>query len=221
MLVETLNVRGSCRVELGDYRGLDDIRQGIAIGLEYGLAGPTSACYNNLSDALWGIEGPASALAAIDKGVAFADARELRIDADFMRVNRVLYLIDLGRWNDALRLIDPTFATEEEPEGQVSRTGAISAKAFLLALGGNNDEAAVVVENILASARMQDTQALTLTLMVAAVVKWRSHRLREAVEFVEELHSLLQDLTPRRRAENIPFGVRIALAASKPHLARL
>src|SRR5205814_10273813 len=70
-----LGHRGVCRALLGDADGLVDMRRALSTAVDEGLGRAAAVLYNNLSLALWQIEGPGRALDALSQGIAFAEAR--------------------------------------------------------------------------------------------------------------------------------------------------
>src|SRR5215218_2007840 len=70
-----LDARGTARCDLGDFGGMDDLRTGLALGLELGSGYDTAVLYNNLAEPVWLVEGPQAALAVCEEGVDFAERR--------------------------------------------------------------------------------------------------------------------------------------------------
>ena len=56
-----LDARGMARCDLGDFGGMDDLRSGLALGLELGSGYDTAVLYNNLAEPVWLVEGPDAA----------------------------------------------------------------------------------------------------------------------------------------------------------------
>ena len=57
---------------------MDDLRSGLALGLELGSGYDTAVLYNNLAEPVWLVEGPDAALAVCADGVDFAERRGLQ-----------------------------------------------------------------------------------------------------------------------------------------------
>ena len=100
MRPRALDARGMARCDLGDFGGMDDLRAGLALGLELGSGYDTAVLYNNLAEPVWLVEGPEAALAVCEDGVDFAERRGLTEAAMWLRASTLGPLLDLGRWEE-------------------------------------------------------------------------------------------------------------------------
>jgi class 3 adenylate cyclase/tetratricopeptide (TPR) repeat protein len=105
-----LDARGTARCDLGDFGGMDDLRAGLALGLELGSGYDTAVLYNNLAEPVWLVEGPDAALAVCEEGVDFAERRGQSEAAMWLRASTLGPLLDLGRWDEAVTLADEAIA---------------------------------------------------------------------------------------------------------------
>jgi hypothetical protein len=75
---------------------LEDLREALQLGLEWGLGLETAFAYLNLGDWLWQVEGPKSGLKVHREGIAFAERRGLRQVAMWIRAETTWMLFELG-----------------------------------------------------------------------------------------------------------------------------
>ncbi len=95
-----LGYRGVARSLLGDGRGIDDMRQAIALATEAGQGEGVAMLHNNLGMALWTLEGPGAALGVLRAGIAFAEPRGLAGWAVTISASTLDCLTDIGAFDE-------------------------------------------------------------------------------------------------------------------------
>ena len=98
----TLGFRGLARGDLGDFGGLADMREAIALATEAGQGREVALLHNNLGAALWVFEGPDASLEVMHAGIAFAQARGLAEMVDATMAGTLDELVDHGTLDEAL-----------------------------------------------------------------------------------------------------------------------
>ena len=131
-----LGYRGLARTELGDRRGLDDLREAITLATQAGPGQEVALLHNNLAYALTPIEGPAATLEGLRAGVAFAQARGLTEMADLLTATTVEALADTDEHEQALALAGDLAARYEVSGNTLDLTAVVSAQARILTLRG-------------------------------------------------------------------------------------
>jgi class 3 adenylate cyclase/tetratricopeptide (TPR) repeat protein len=98
----TLGFRGIARADLGDFGGLDDMREAIALATEAGQGREVALLHNNLGATLWVFEGPEASLEVMRAGIVFAEARGLAEMVDATLAGTLDELMDSGTLDEAL-----------------------------------------------------------------------------------------------------------------------
>ena len=99
-----LQFRGAARCELGDERGLDDLREAIRLGEEFGFGQVLALARANYAFQLWFRDGPAAALEVWRDAQRAAETRGFAGLAQMARMGQLETLFDLGRWDDVLSI---------------------------------------------------------------------------------------------------------------------
>ena len=99
-----LQFRGAARCELGDERGLDDLREAIRLGEEFGFGQVLALARANYAFQLWFRDGPAAALEVWRDAQRAAETRGFAGMAQMARMGQLETLFDLGRWDDVLAI---------------------------------------------------------------------------------------------------------------------
>ena len=100
--VQALDYRGMARCDLGDFGGLDDLRQALQLAQEVGAGNDAAMLHISLAGPLWVADGPATALETCRTGIDFAERRGLARTAMWIRSASFGPLADLGRWDEVL-----------------------------------------------------------------------------------------------------------------------
>jgi class 3 adenylate cyclase/tetratricopeptide (TPR) repeat protein len=167
-----LDARGMARCDLGDFGGTDDLRSGLALGLELGSGYDTAVIYNNLAEPVWLVEGPEAALAVCAEGVDFAERRGLSEAAMWLRASTVGMLLDLGRWAEAVDLADEAIAWDLAHGGDYLAVGCRRYITLVLTWQGDLTAARSLATRVLPRAReIDDLQQLVPALVNAALVE--------------------------------------------------
>lgn len=105
-----LGYRGLARIDLGDRRGLEDLREAVELATEAGQGGEVTNLHNNLGMALWMFEGPSVAPEVFREGIANAKARGGSVAIDALTTGTLDPLFETGELDSVLEV-----ATEMAP----------------------------------------------------------------------------------------------------------
>jgi class 3 adenylate cyclase/tetratricopeptide (TPR) repeat protein len=217
-----LDARGTARCDLGDFGGMDDLRAGLALGLELGSGYDTAVLYNNLAEPVWLVEGPDAALAVCEDGVDFAERRGQSEAAMWLRASTLGPLLDLGRWDEAVTLADEAIAWDLAHGGDYLAIGCRRCLTLILAWRGDMIAARDLSRRVLPRAReIDDLQQLVPALVNAALVAQATGDHPAALALVTEAAQLTTDRAGGRRflGQHVADMVRIA-ATPAPALAQ-
>ena len=217
-----LDARGTARCDLGDFGGMDDLRAGLALGLELGSGYDTAVLYNNLAEPVWLVEGPDAAMAVCEEGVDFAERRGQSEAAMWLRASTLGPLLDLGRWDEAVALADEAIAWDLAHGGDYLAIGCRRYLTLILAWRGDLIAARDLASRILPRAReIDDLQQLVPALVNSALVERASGDQQAAVALVEEAAELTAGRAGGRRflGQHLADMVRVA-AVPAPALAK-
>jgi class 3 adenylate cyclase/tetratricopeptide (TPR) repeat protein len=176
---------GIMRTELGDLRGVDDVREALVRALDRDVDSfVTSTAYNNLAEMLSRSAGPRESFEVRLAGVEFAELRGLSDMAHSLRTASMLDLDELGRWDDALGTADIVLGSE--PTAFVAAS-TLAGKAHVLALRGQVGEARELIRPSLHLARgIGDPQTLGWVLAVAALTGHITRNVEGAIKQARE-----------------------------------
>ena len=218
-----LDARGMARCDLGDFAGgMDDLRSGLALGLELGSGYDTAVLYNNLAEPVWLVEGPEAAMALCENGIDFAERRGLSEAAMWLRSSTVGPLLDQGRWEEAMTLADEAIAWDLAHGGDYLAIGCRRYVTLVLAWQGDLIAARDLATRVLPRAReIDDLQQLVPALVNAALVEHATGDKAAALALVAEAAQLTADRAGGRRflGQYLADMVRVA-AGPAPALAQ-
>jgi class 3 adenylate cyclase/tetratricopeptide (TPR) repeat protein len=218
-----LDAGGMARCDLGDFAGgMDDLRSGLALGLELGSGYDTAVLYNNLAEPVWLVEGPEAALALCENGIDFAERRGLSEAAMWLRSSTVGPLLDQGRWAEAVDLADEAIAWDLAHGGDYLAIGCRRYVSLVLAWQGDLIAARDLATRVLPRAReIDDLQQLVPALVNAALVEQAGGDKAAALALVAEAAQLTADRAGGRRflGQHLADMVRVA-ADPDPALAQ-
>jgi class 3 adenylate cyclase/tetratricopeptide (TPR) repeat protein len=217
-----LEARGMARCDMGDFGGMDDLRAGLALGLELGSGYDTAVLYSNLAEPVWLVEGPDAALAVCEEGVDFAERRGLSEAAMWLRASTLGPLLDLGRWEEAMTLADEAIAWDLAHGGDYLAIGCRRHVTQILTWQGDLIAARDLAGRVLPRAReIDDLQQLMPALVNAALVAQATGDQAAALDLVAEAARLAADRAGGHRflGQYVADLVRVA-AVPAPALAR-
>ena len=206
-----LQVRGSARCSLGDYRGLDDLREARQMALKLELGQEVVRSANNLGSQVWTTEGPAAAHEFFQAGVELGLRRGLTSWARGAKAHTLWTLFDLGRWDELLEVADE-LVTWDLRQGQTywGPWGSIY-RAHVLVRRGQVTEAAELEEGLLARSReIGDPQVLAPALVAAALIRQSQGQRDSALQLVDEFADATP--TPMFRMTYLGDVVRVCVA---------
>jgi tetratricopeptide (TPR) repeat protein len=173
---------------------MDDLRSGLALGLELGSGYDTAVLYNNLAEPVWLVEGPDAALAVCEDGVDFAERRGLSEAAMWLRSSTLGPLLDLGRWEEAITLADEAIAWDLAHGGDYLAIGCRRYVTLVLTWQGDLIAARDLARRVLPRAReIDDLQQLVPALVNAALVEDATGDHPAALALVSEAAQLTAD----------------------------
>ncbi|TMK87192.1 MAG: hypothetical protein E6G44_00590, partial [Actinobacteria bacterium] len=171
VVMRGLQLRGIGRAALGDRGGLEDLAEGVRLGVERGLAAETGPAFVNWAD--WtGIYGDLTeSLRIYREGMDFSTAHGAMRQVTWAKAETTWRLFDLGRWDEVIEVADE-IARWEEQHGGPAQPGTISSieRMHVLAHRGRHEAAAGMEEVLLPRAReIGDPQVLWQALPVASL----------------------------------------------------
>jgi tetratricopeptide (TPR) repeat protein len=213
-VARALQFRGLSRIVLGQQAGVDDLRRALEMCLEHGLGSvETATSYGNLTYAINSTEGPAQAVDVVLDGLRFAEERGLTDHANWLRMMATYQLVEVGRWDEVLRLSDQMREWEREhpTESHVN-------EALVLLHRGEIGAAAAIVQQLLAFAR-GDHAGGGDELVTAALVESATGDIRTALGLMREWEQRTED-RPADRAWQSLAAVRVLIRAGELEWAR-
>jgi class 3 adenylate cyclase/tetratricopeptide (TPR) repeat protein len=217
----TLQQRGLARCDLGDWDGIDDLRQAVELGLQLGLGRRSAMAYSNLADRIRLTEGPAAALTIFQAGLDLCQQRGIVDIGTFCQSDLLQCLFDLGDWDQLVGTADEVITWSGAQGGSYAIVLAQSRKARVLAWRGEVAPANTLIGKALPRAReIADPQILGCVFPVAALIEQRQGNPIAAVRLVRELEQGINDSPPTYRASPLPELVRVCMAAGELVLAR-
>jgi hypothetical protein len=171
------------RCELGDFGGLEDMRESLRAALERGWTRESSTGFNNYGSWLLLTEGAAAALPVYREGIEFARRRGAERPLIWSIAESTWALFDLGEWDElleAVRLVEENAA--EQGAGK-SLLIALTSKARVLFYRGEVGAAAEIAADVLPRARAAgDPQLVVPALSLAMLIEPDRERVRSYAE---------------------------------------
>jgi hypothetical protein len=186
----TLVSIGTARFAAGDSRGREDLEEGLAVAragnrLEVQVRATTNLGFmasrdGNLREAL------RLTLEAERLGERIGNADEMRFD----RGNIVPLRLDVGDWDESLRIADELIAESERLGAHYQDPAVFGARAWIRAARGDLDAALEdEAEALVRARRAKDPQVLFPALGLSAWIRAEAGRLPEAKSLARELVS--------------------------------
>jgi tetratricopeptide (TPR) repeat protein len=216
-----LQQRGLARCDLGDWDGIDDMRQAVQLGLQLGLGRRSAMAYSNLADRIRLTEGPAAALQTFQAGLDLCRQRGIVDIGTFCQADLLQCLFDLGDWDELIATADEVIAWSGAQGGSYAIVLAESRKARVLAWRGKVAPATALMRTALPRAReIADPQILGCVFPVAALTEQRQGNHIAAVRLAKQLEQGINGSPATYRASLLPDLVRVCVAAGELLLAR-
>jgi class 3 adenylate cyclase/tetratricopeptide (TPR) repeat protein len=214
-----LQYRGLIRIFRGDVEGLEDVREGLALGTELGLGHETAIAYTNLADWTCRTRDNEEGLRIYRQGMAFADGHGLGGIAMWMRAESTWPLFDLGRWDEVVATAAEVRGWFPGEELGTQAVMATNQEIHVLLWRGQVERAAELLRDAVPAARrVRDIQAIRPALTAAARLEASRGDVSAARAFLEELGAEL-DRTRFSRSYGMLDGVLIALQIGDVALA--
>jgi class 3 adenylate cyclase/tetratricopeptide (TPR) repeat protein len=217
---KALGYRGFGRCALGDAGGLTDMRRALDLSIERGQGREVGVWHTNLAVFLLPIEGPDPTLAMLRQGIDFVERRRITEFALNLRAESLMWLTDLGRWDEVVEAATELIEKLEATGSMVSVFDSRLALARVLALRGQAQEAVPLAEWMLeAGRRLISPDRRARALIVAALVRLSAGQRGPAAELLAELAG---DAAVTRHPlfyAFLPEAVRTAVAAGDHALA--
>ena len=217
--MRALQCRGFSRFELGDPRGLDDLKEALRIGLEHEMGEETAAAYTNLGDIVWWAEGPAAGLEVYRAGIAFAERRGMTVRSMWLKAETVWPLFELGEWDALLKVVREVVEWDHVHGPSYIALLAIPYQALVLLRRGLVADALSLRHEFLPRARENsDPQVLVPALATSALIDASLGDRSGAIAAIEELEQATRG-RPVWRAQHVPDAVRVCVATGATQLA--
>ncbi len=167
-----LQFRGIARCDLGDFGGLDDLKEAVRIAVDHAWTRAAGVGFSNYGSWVWLMSGAGEALPVYREGVEFSQRRGAGRVGMWTLAESTWPMFDAGLWDElleAVRTIEQH--AEQHGPGQSLLMGR-TCKARVLFYRGDVDGAAAIAADVLPRAReVGDAQILVPALSVAALTE--------------------------------------------------
>ena len=213
-----LGFRGLGRSNLGDARGLDDMREAIRLATAAGQGREVAILHNNLGWALSAFDGPQAALAELRTGIAFATARGLTEAADWTTASTLSPLLEAGQLDEALTLANTLAERIHDDQNALAEVRSVQARIHTLR--GRPALAADYLDWLETTSRDTDSaELLVLGLGTAAITHTALENTAHAATLVNELAAPTDTRDNFVYAALLPALVRTAITLGQPTIA--
>jgi tetratricopeptide (TPR) repeat protein len=214
-----LGYGGYARSNLGNAGGLDDMREAIQLATQAGQGRDVALLHNNLGVNLWAFEGPQAALAELQTGIAYATARGLTAEADWMATSTISPLFEAGQLDQALTLT--TTLTERLHDSRHALIEVRGVQARIHTLHGQPTQAADYLDWLETTTRdTGSAEALVLGLGAAAITHTALGHTTKAAALLSELAQAPDTRDNLYYAALLPALVRTAITLNHPNIAQ-
>jgi tetratricopeptide (TPR) repeat protein len=222
VMARVREIRGMARCDIGDWEGLEDLREGLRTALGLGLGQESVRAYINLGTFLTPVEGPAKALELYRSAIKLAERRGISLLGMWTKAWSCGVLFELGRWDELISTVREVVRWEHERGQSQFVVGALLCEAEVRAYRGELDLAGALVEEFLPRAReIADPQVLVPALAVAAMVRDAEGDSDGTISLVEELRRVGERTADWTRMLFLQAMVRVAVRAGRPDLGEL
>jgi class 3 adenylate cyclase/tetratricopeptide (TPR) repeat protein len=219
-VVFALQTRGSARSDLGDIRGLDDLREARRRALDLGIGHEIVRSHNNLGSWVLYYENPAAAHELFDAGIELGQRRGQISWVMWGKAHTLWTLFELGRWDELLAIGDELVTWEREYGRSYVGAMALAYQAYVLVRRGDVDGAVALKEEFVSrSQEIADPQVLHPATVIAAAAENARGDNRAALAFLEEFEGISNPQSPLH-SQHLADAVRIAVASGSEDLAR-
>jgi tetratricopeptide (TPR) repeat protein len=207
-----LHLRGNARCELGDYGGVDDLREALRLSQDSGAALHIVTSYSYLVERVGLLEGPVPALEMNQAAMELCDRRGLEHQSMWTRTERLWLLFDAGRWDEIVELADGLRPwSTAHGEMQVA-TVASTYLARVLTHRGEPESAVELMEETLPVAEeIGDLQVRAPAMIVGALAAAGAGDIETALARLKAYHEVTLEGPPEYREVNLPEAVRLSL----------
>ncbi len=179
-----LQFRGIARCDLGDFGGLDDLREAVRVAVDHAWTRAAGVGFNNYGSWVWLMSGADEALPVYREGIEFSQRRGAGRVGMWTLAESTWPLFDAGLWDELLAAVRTIEQDAEKYAPGQSLLIGLTCKARVLFYRGDLDGAAAISADVLPRAReVGDAQVLVPALSVAALTEADPHA---AVALVEE-----------------------------------
>ncbi|MEZ0234374.1 MAG: adenylate/guanylate cyclase domain-containing protein [Actinomycetota bacterium] len=214
--VLALTYRGASRSKLGDEAGLDDLREALRVGAEYGLGEETAVAYNNYAYELWYQRGPAASEPVWEEMAAFCEARGLETSYAWARGGLLEPLFDTGDWDHVLstaawlRGWDADHGGETQP-GSV----AVQFQGWVTLRRGDHETARACAKELMDRATQLGTvEYLAPAFLLAAEIACADDERRGMLMHLDAFTASTAS-QPTSRTGFLPLAVRLLVKADE------
>jgi tetratricopeptide (TPR) repeat protein len=201
--------------ELGEREALDELRSAYAEAVALGDGDLIDAIGSNLSNWLWWIEDPASALQLYEESIGRSERRGLIEQAMHDRAETLWMRYDLGQWTRLLEEGRQILLYCDERTDVAIEVAALPYIGQVLVWRGEPEEASALCERFLPLAReIEDLQSLVPALAVSALATQLRGDQKAAVELLEELGGITRHI-PTWRSRHLPTALRVLIAVGE------
>ena len=181
-----LGLRGLARCDLGDLDGLTDAERALDLLLAAGQGRGAAVLQHNLACMRWYVDGPGAAVASLDAKRAFTLERGLAESAQSATASSVVFLVDNGRFDEALARATSILPLLHEGGNRLFEHDVLAAQAVVLDERG--EDGLLPGEEALEIARgTNDAAYLAFAAWGAAPALLSAGRIDEARKLLEDV----------------------------------
>lgn len=211
--------RGIARCDLGDPKGVEDVRRGLELAREAGDLFSHSVAYTNLASTLLPTS-PTEALAVWDEGIAFCKKISVAGSQYWQTAESTWALFDLGRWDEVIERATEVVAWADQGGLMYAAAIAATQHALVLLHRGRGAEAAQLLERFVPVARdAGDPQVLVPALATEALYAFGRGDESAALDSLRDLEARTRTGASLYRPNYLSDVVAIAYDAGAPELA--
>ena len=220
VMIVALHIRGDGRCSAGDIGGLDDLREALEIATARGSASDIVISRTYVAEWLSLMNGPEAGLEAYEEAVTLAEHRGAFNQGTQAKVASLSALVELGRWDDVLRLVDGLLALGPDRIEPPLLVVLRSTRAGLLLARGEREGLDDPAELIGPARRTGEQQMLALASTVAARIALARGDRALARAYIVEFEEATRGLVATYRATNATSAVRVCFDLGDADLAR-